>query len=101
MSVFIVARIDIHDRSKYAMYESGFMDIFSQYSGRLLAVDEDPQLLEGEWPHTRTVVIEFPTKEDAMAWYGSDEYQALATHRKAASTANIAIINGLKSPLGR
>ncbi|MGI9328384.1 MAG: DUF1330 domain-containing protein [Pseudomonadales bacterium] len=101
MSAFIIAKVDIHDRTKYATYESGFMQIFAQYSGRLLAVDENPQLLEGQWPYTRTVVIEFPSNEEAMAWYGSDEYQALAKHRTAASTASIVLINGLAPPLER
>ena len=29
-------------------------------SGKLLAVDEVPTVKEGDWPYTRTVLIEFP-----------------------------------------
>ena len=94
MSTFIVAQISIRDRDDYSKYESGFMEIFSKHSGRILSVDEDPQLLEGSWPFTRTVLIQFPSNKEAMAWYGSDEYKRLAKHRLASSDANIVLISG-------
>ena len=80
MAVYLMAQIQIRDRGRYGQYEVGFMDIFRQYQGKGLSVDEAPQILEGEWPHTRTVLIEFPTREEANAWYESEEYQALARH---------------------
>ena len=95
MTVYILAQIQIHDRDRYADYEAGFIDIFSRYQGRMLSVDEAPEILEGEWPHTRTVLIEFPNSDEAHAWYASDEYQLLARHRFAASVGHIALIKGL------
>ena len=96
MSHYIIAQIDIADRAQYANYESGFMEIFAKYAGKLLAVDEQPRLLEGSWPYTRTVLIEFPTAEAALDWYQSEEYQDLAKHRFASSSANITMISGFE-----
>ena len=98
MSVYFVALINIHDRAGYANYEAGFMQVFNQYNGRMLAVDEAPTIREGEWPYTRTVLIEFPSGAQADAWYDSAAYQELATHRFAASVANIARIKGVEAP---
>ena len=95
MAVYLMAQIQIRDGGRYGQYEAGFMDIFRQYQGKVLSVDEVPQILEGEWPHTRTVLIEFPTREEANAWYESEEDQALARHRQAASVSHIALLNGL------
>ena len=95
MAHYVIAQIDIKDRKKYAAYEAGFMDVFTSYKGKLLSVDENASLLEGQWPATRTVLIEFPSKEEALAWYESEEYQSLAKHRLAASTSDIAVISGL------
>ena len=95
MSVYIVARIDIDDRERYAQYEAGFMEIFARHGGRLLSVDEAPEVIEGEWPATRTVLIEFPDREAAMAWYRSEDYQQLAQHRFAASRGDIAMLTSL------
>ncbi len=95
MSAYIVAQIDIVDRTEYQNYEAGFMEILSKHNGNILSVEEDPRLLEGEWPYTRTVLIEFPTEDEAMTWYTSDDYQSLAQHRYDSSSANIAVIKGL------
>jgi len=59
------------------------MEIFSRYSGKLLAVDEAPIVKEGDWPFD--------------AWFDSPEYQALAEHRHAASTGSIAVIKRFKA----
>ena len=95
MAQYLIAQIDIRDREKYAKYEAGFMDIFLTYKGKILSVEENEHLLEGQWPFTRTVLIEFPSQEDALDWYKSKEYQDLVQHRFAASTANIVIVSGL------
>src|SRR5690606_27521238 len=35
----------------------------------MLAMDPDVQVLEGEWPEGRTIVLEFESVEAARAWY--------------------------------
>lgn len=95
MSVYIVAQIDLTDRETYAKYEAGFSEVFAQYNGEMLAVESNPEVLEGSWPHWRTVLIQFPTREEALAWYQSEAYQALAQFRFASSSADIVILQGL------
>ncbi len=93
MSIYLLATINIHDRDTYGQYESGFMEVFEKFKGRLLAVDEDPEVLEGHWSTTRTVLIEFPTVDDAHAWYHSTDYQQLMKHRQDASTAHVVLLH--------
>ena len=95
MTVYVVALLDITDRQEYGLYGDGFMEIFNKYAGQLLAVDETPTVVEGDWPHTRTVLLSFPSAEEMDRWYRSAEYQALAQHRFKGSTARIAMIQGL------
>ncbi|MEE2877894.1 MAG: DUF1330 domain-containing protein [Pseudomonadota bacterium] len=95
MAAYIVAQITIHDRETYGKYEAGFMDIFSAHGGKLLAVEESPTVLEGDWSCTRTIIAEFPDQDTARGWYHCDEYQALMKHRTAASVGSIALLNGL------
>ena len=96
MSVYLIAQIEIHDRNEYNQYEAGFLEIFSKYKGEILAVEEDPNLLEGEWPYTRTVLIRFPDEDETMRWYKSDEYQMLAQHRFKSSRANLILAKGFE-----
>ena len=98
MSVYVIALIDISDRERYSQYEQGFMEIFQEHEGQILAVEESPQIKEGAWPHTRTVLLEFPSSNALDRWYHSEAYQQLAQHRFAASHAHIAVIQGMPQP---
>ena len=60
MTVYIIAKFTIHDRSEYDIYESGFAEVFAKFDGKMLSVDEEPLVLSGDWQATRSVIIEFP-----------------------------------------
>ena len=94
MSSYFLALIDIHDPECYEQYLDGFDEIFSNYRGQVLAVEDAPRVLEGNWPAKRTVLIKFPNDDELHRWYDSEEYQQLATHRKAAAFPTAAILSG-------
>jgi uncharacterized protein (DUF1330 family) len=92
MSCYFIAQITIYDREEYKKYLDGFDEIFEKYKGIVAAVDEEPTILEGEWPCTRTVLIRFPDKEEARRWYDSPEYRDLVRHRHQAAESNIVLV---------
>lgn len=92
MRAYILAQINIHDRKEYELYLDGFDEIFARYHGMVLAVDEKPVVLEGEWPYRRTVLMSFRNEEDARNWYHSPEYQEIAKHRRKATVGNIVMV---------
>ncbi len=92
MSCYFIAQINIADRDEYKKYEDGFDEIFAKYKGIVVAVEEDPVVLEGEWPYTRTVLLRFPNEEEAKKWYDSTEYKELVKHRWQSSRANIVLV---------
>jgi uncharacterized protein (DUF1330 family) len=50
--------------------------------------------LEGQPPES-VIMLEFPTVEDAKAWYDSPGYQAALPHRKKAADYRVIIVDGL------
>ena len=90
--VILVAQIRIDDRETYRKYEAGFGEIFRKYKGEGVGFTEDPDVIEGEWPYTRTVLLRFPSKAEFHAWYDSEEYQELVKNRWASSKANIVLV---------
>jgi uncharacterized protein (DUF1330 family) len=50
--------------------------------------------LEGEAPDG-VVILQFPTVEDAKAWYHSPGYQAAVPHRKKGANYRAFIVQGL------
>ena len=96
MSCYFIAQININDRNEYQKYLDGFDEIFSIYKGIVAAVDENPSILEGNWPFTRTVLLRFPNRDEARRWYESPEYQELKKHRHRAANSNIILIERQK-----
>jgi len=96
MSYYFIAQIKINDESEYQKYIDKSEDVFKKYKGTYLSVDNEPTLLEGEWDYTRTVLIEFKSKNDFDAWYHSDEYQDILTHRLKGAVCDTILIKGLK-----
>lgn len=95
MTVYVVAQLTIHDREHYGRYEATFMDIFQKYRGSMLAVDEGPKAVEGEWTATRIVLVSFPDADAFNEWFRSPEYVDLAKHRHAGSKGSILLVQGL------
>jgi uncharacterized protein (DUF1330 family) len=50
-------------------------------------------VMEGGWPGT-LIVIEFPDREHAHAWYKSDVYQQILPLRTGNSQSDIILIDG-------
>lgn len=85
--VYIIAEIDIHDREQYARYEAGFAPILLRHRGEIVGLDETSESLEGDGLTGRVVIARFPSREQALAWFNDPDYQAIAVHRRGASTA--------------
>ena len=94
MAAYFVAMIEVHDAETYAEYGKRFYGIFDKYNGKVLAIDNDVEVLEGEWPAKRTVIIEFPSADDLKVWYDAPEYQELVALRASASTGNVVLVRG-------
>ena len=94
MSSYFIALINIEDQERYEQYLAGYGEVFEQYKGQVIAVEDSPRVLEGAWPAVRTVLIKFPGDQELLRWYQSPAYQQLAQHRWAASEAQIAIVSG-------
>ena len=75
MPCYFLAQLLIHDRETYVKYLAGTAEPLRKYGGEVLAVDEAPAVLEGEWPYTRVIAICFRDKEAARRWYDSPEYR--------------------------
>ena len=98
MAVYIINNMTIHDRGEYDAYVRAFLPVFQKYTGEILAVTDAPPPLEGQWPYDRTVVLSFPSREEARRWYESPEYQEIAKHRFQGTTSNVVILDGLPPP---
>jgi uncharacterized protein (DUF1330 family) len=90
---YVILTESIHDQTAMDVYGRAAAPAIVESGGRILAVEPDPQLLEGEW-NGRTVVLEFDSVEAARAWYDSPTYQSARQIRLAAAETNAVILTG-------
>ncbi len=64
------------------------------FSGRFLVHGAAPEILEGS-SSGDTIIVEFPDRASAIAWYFSDAYQAIKPYRTAQYTGPVLIIDGV------
>jgi uncharacterized protein (DUF1330 family) len=93
MSCYFIAQLLIYDEDKYKKYLNGFDSVFEKYEGKVIAVEENPIILEGDWDYSRLVIIRFSNENEARRWYHSSEYQSLLQHRLNASKGTVLLIN--------
>jgi len=94
MSVYFVAQIDIHDPASYEKYLATADRVFARFNGEYLAVDRQPQVLEGSWSYERLVIIRFPTEADLKKWYFSPDYQEILKFRLAGARCDSLLVHG-------
>lgn len=95
MSYYFVAHIRINDAIEYQKYIDKAGEVFKKFNGTYLSVDNEPTLLEGFWDYTRTVLIEFKSKNDFTDWYHSADYQEILKHRLKAADCDTVLLKGL------
>ena len=88
----------IHDQDRFQAYIQKALPTILQAGGRPVIVQDDPEVIEGTWHGTRTVVLEFDSVEAARNWYRSPDYQAIVGERQACTESNAAIVGGFQMP---
>tara|TARA_A100001015_G_scaffold260712_1_gene305673 strand:- start:348 stop:632 length:285 start_codon:yes stop_codon:yes gene_type:complete len=66
---------DLENIEKIKKYAEKASPAIVKYKGKILSRGGEAETIEGS-PSPRTVLIEFPSKENALNFYHSSEYQA-------------------------
>jgi uncharacterized protein (DUF1330 family) len=94
MAAYIIADVEITDLEEYQRYAKQVPPTLEQYGGKFLVRGGQPETVEGGWNAKRIVIIEFPSIEQAKAWYGSAEYSSIAGIRHHSAVSRIVLVQG-------
>ncbi|SEA47605.1 MULTISPECIES: DUF1330 domain-containing protein [unclassified Mycobacterium] len=95
MTVYAIAQLRFTDRPAYDRYHSRFMGVFAKYAGTILAADEAPAVIEGDWDREKVVLMSFPDESSFREWANSPEYQEISVDRRAGSDAVVLLVKGI------
>jgi uncharacterized protein (DUF1330 family) len=95
MTAYVIYQCDILDADRYAEYATRVPASIEASGGRYLVRGGESEALEGELPASRTVVLEFPTRQAALDWYRGQEYTAIRRYRDGAARATMYVVDGV------
>lgn len=95
MPAYVVSRLTIRDPEGMRRYVTEAPATVRAFGGRYLVRGGSVEALDGRWEDERMVVVEFPSREAALAWFGSDEYRPLREMRRRAAEGVILIADGV------
>lgn len=95
MTVYAIAALKFTDRDAYNRYQAAFMEVFKRFSGTLLAADEAPQVVEGQWDRDKVVLMTFPNEAAFREWAESTDYQRISEDRRAGADTVVVLVQAL------
>ena len=95
MKAYLIAVETVHDEAMFAEYRKQVVSTIAPFGGEFIARGGKLTVLEGQWQHPRTVIIQFPTRESAEAWCKSPDYQKIIGLRLKSTSGSLVILDGV------
>lgn len=95
MTVYVIAQLKFTEEARYRKYQAKFFDVFRNSGGRLLAADEKPAVLEGEWTRDKVVIMSFDDDRQARGFLDSPAYREISKDRIAGADTIGLLVHGL------
>lgn len=94
MAAYVFVEIEVSDPALYEEYRKQVPAVLAKYGGRFIVRGGRVEPLEGGWSPKRFVALEFPSMEQALKWYRSEEYAPLVRLRQKASRGRLIAVDG-------
>jgi uncharacterized protein (DUF1330 family) len=96
MPAYLLANIEVTDPAGFERYRAAVPAVIARHGGRYLARGGASEVLEGAYSGHRFVVLEFPDRAAAEAFWQSPDYAECRKLREGAAIMNVAIVEGIQ-----
>ena len=95
MPAYVVTEIEVIDKDRYEAYKQMVAPSIAAYGGKFLVRGGATETLEGTWLPQRFVIVEFASRAQAKAWWGSPQYAEAKALRQATARTQMIVAEGL------
>jgi uncharacterized protein (DUF1330 family) len=95
MAAYVIYEGEVLDPPRYDEYKAKGAESIHAAGGKYVVRGGEVDALEGEPPAGRIVVLEFPSRQAALAWYRSAEYTEIRKIRESAARARMFVVDGV------
>lgn len=89
---YVLIQFTLINKELFSQYIKGASTTIMAYGGLVIVAAENPNPQEGNLSTSRTTIIEFPSKDSAINWYKSAEYNLVKDLRHEATTGGSLLI---------
>ncbi len=94
MAAYFICTMIVDDPETYRKYTALTPATVARYGGKFLTRGDDVLTVEGPAFDERLVILEFPDRATALAWYNDADYQSAAEFRRASSSGRMILQEG-------
>jgi uncharacterized protein (DUF1330 family) len=98
MTVYVIVDNKVHTPEHYQEYLRLITPTVAEYGGQYKIRAGKVHLFDSDWQPERIVMIEFSTKEAALAWVNAPELQALHAMRRQYAESKMIVIDAYSQP---
>ena len=95
MAAYLVVDVEVTDPAGFENYKQQVPATLARYGGRYIIRGGHAETLEGTWEPKRVVILEFPDRASAKAWWSSPEYAPLKALRQRTARTELVIVDGI------
>jgi len=95
MPAYVIANIEVTDPDRYATYKRLAEEAIAAHGGRYLVRGGDSNVVEGAFPGSRFVILEFPDRTTAETFVHSADYARAKAAREGAAAMNMVVVAGV------
>ena len=94
-SAYVLANVQVTNPQQYEEYKRLSTIAMQAHGAEVCVRGGATEVLEGDWTPDRVVLLKFPSREKAQAFYDSPEYQAAKKAREGAAVMRMVLIDGV------
>ena len=95
MAAYVIVQVEVNDPVRYDDYKKMVPPSIAKFGGRFLVRGGKTHTLEGNWAPQRFVMVEFPSVEQAKAWWASPDYAEAKALRHATADSMMIVAEGV------
>ena len=95
MSAYVVVDVEVTDPAGFEEYRQQVPASIARHGGRYVVRGGNAETLEGSWAPKRVVILEFPDRAAAKAWWSSQDYAAANTLRQRCARTELIVVDGV------
>jgi uncharacterized protein (DUF1330 family) len=94
-SAYILANVTVTNPAQYEDYRKFSSLAMQAHNAEVCVRGGAVSMLEGDWKPERVVLLKFPTRDAAQAFYDSPEYGRARQAREGAAIMRMVLIEGV------